>query len=138
MAVNKTQKNEASVTDFIGSIDHDTRRGDAEQVLALMQRVTGGEPTMWGPSIVGFGFRTMTYESGRVVDWFDVGFSPRKQSLTLYIMDGFDEYQPLLDRLGSHTTGKSCLYIKRLDKVDLDVLEELVDKSVAHVRTLGE
>ncbi|MDH3294889.1 MAG: DUF1801 domain-containing protein, partial [Acidimicrobiia bacterium] len=77
MATNKTQRNEGSVADFIAAVDNDTRRGDAEQVLALMQKVTGDEPAMWGPSIVGFGFRTMVYDSGREVDWFDVGFSPR-------------------------------------------------------------
>lgn len=134
MATNKTQKTDASVDDFIASIEHDGRRTDAERVRTLMQAVTGDEPAMWGPSIVGFGSRHVVYESGRELDWFEIGFSPRKQSLTLYIMEGFAEYDELLSRLGTHSTGQSCLYIKRLEQVDMGVLEQLVSASVAHVR----
>ena len=134
MAQNKTQRTDASVAEFITTVDDDTKRSDSEILVELMERITGAEPAMWGPSIVGFGSRRMVYDSGRELDWFDVGFSPRKQNLTLYIMDGFDEYENLLANLGKHSTGKSCLYIKRLEQVDMDVLEELITHSVAHVR----
>jgi hypothetical protein len=95
-----------------------------------MERITGAPPVMWGPSIVGFGSEHLVYESGRELDWFLTGFSPRKQNLTLYVMDGFTEYEDLLTRLGKHSTGKSCLYVKRLADIDRDVLEILISKSV--------
>lgn len=98
-----------------------------------MKQVTGEEPEMWGDSIVGFGSYHYKYESGREGDWFVTGFSPRKQNLTLYIMSGFDEYDNLISRLGKYKTGKSCLYIKKIDDVDQDVLQELVKKSVEHM-----
>jgi hypothetical protein len=88
---------------------------------------------MWGDSIVGFGSYHYKYASGREGDWFVTGFSPRKQNLTLYIMSGFDEYERLLGKLGKHSTGKSCLYIKKIEDVDVDVLTELVKKSVEHM-----
>jgi hypothetical protein len=134
MTANKTQRSDDSVESFIASVEDDAKRADAEALVALMAQVTGEAPAMWGSSIVGFGQRHMVYDSGREVDWFHVGFSPRKQNLTLYIMDGFDEYEELLDRLGRHSTGKACLYLKRLEHVDLDVLEELITLSVEHVR----
>jgi hypothetical protein len=87
---------------------------------------------MWGSSIVGFGSYHYRYESGREGDWFRTGFSPRKQNLTLYIMDGFEKYAALLERLGKFKTGKSCLYVRRLDDVDRKVLAKLIDKSLAH------
>ena len=99
-----------------------------------MRQVTGEEPEMWGDSIVGFGSYHYKYASGREGDWFLVGFSPRKQNLTLYIMSGFDEYDQLLVKLGKHSTGKSCLYIKQIEDVDLDVLKKLVQKSVDYMR----
>ncbi len=102
-----------------------------------MREITGDEPAMWGPSMVGFGRYHYKYASGREGDWFVAGFSPRKQNLTLYIMSGFSGYDELMARLGKHTTGKSCLYIKRLEDVDLAVLEELIRRSVAHVRKTG-
>ena len=89
---------------------------------------------MWGPSIVGFGSYHYTYATGREGDWFVVGFSPRKQALTLYIMAGFSRYQELLTKLGKHSTGKSCLYVEKLEDVDLKVLRQLVTESVAHMR----
>lgn len=101
--------------------------------MELMKDVTGDEPAMWGDSIVGFGSYTYKYASGRQGDWFLTGFSPRKQSLTLYIMSGFDEYESLLSKLGRYSTGKSCLYIKKLEDVDQEVLRELVQKSVVHM-----
>ena len=99
-----------------------------------MQRVTGEPPTMWGDSIVGFGSYHYVYDSGREGDWFLTGFSPRKRNLSLYIMAGFSDYDELMERLGKHKTGKSCLYVNRLSDIDLDVLEALVRQSVAHMR----
>ena len=89
---------------------------------------------MWGPAIVGFGSQTLKYESGRELDWMLTGFSPRKANLTLYIMDGFSKYDDLMARLGKHTTGKSCLYIKKLSDIDESVLEELITESLKNIR----
>ncbi len=135
MAELKTRKNDASVEDFLESVEDEGKRADSRAVLDLMRRVTGEEPAMWGGSIVGFGSYHYKYASGREGDWMKVGFSPRKQSLTLYIMSGFARFDELMARLGKHSTGKSCLYIKKLEDVDLEVLEELVRESVAHVES---
>lgn len=134
MAELKTKLNDASVKEFLESIEHDGKREDAYAVLELMKEVTGEEPKMWGSSIVGFGSYHYQYASGREGEWMQVGFSPRKQSLTLYIMPGFDEYEELMTKLGKHKTGKSCLYINKLADVDRDVLKELVKLSVDHMR----
>jgi hypothetical protein len=133
MAENKTTRTEGSVEDFLATVP-EPRQSDAREVAALLTEVTGVEPALWGPSIVGYGERHLVYESGRELDWFEIGFSPRKASTTLYITEGFDGYDELLGRLGKHTTGKSCLYIKRLDDVDRSVLKELVTRSVSHLR----
>ncbi len=98
-----------------------------------MKRVTRAEPKIWGPSIIGFGDYRYKYESGREGDWFLAGFSPRKQNLTLYIFGGFPRYDELMKKLGKYKTGKSCLYIKRIDDIDLATLEELVEQSIAHM-----
>ena len=134
MAELKTQPNKQDVDNFLNGVENDTKREDSFSILELMKEETGDEPIMWGDSIVGFGEYHYKYASGREAEWFLTGFSPRKQTLTLYIMDGFDEYDELLDKLGKHSTGKSCLYIKKLDDVDQDVLRELVRKSVAHMK----
>ena len=134
MAENKTQKTGASVEEFLASVESKTRREDGLRVLQLMQEVTGLEPEMWGPSIVGFGDSHYRYESGREGDFFLTGFSPRKQSLSLYIMAGFDAYDGLLSRLGKHRKGTSCLYINKLADVDMAVLRELVQQSFEHAR----
>lgn len=130
MADNKTKKTEASVEDFLNSVENETRKADAIEVAATMARITGETPRMWGSSIVGFGDVHLKYESGREVDYFKVGLSPRKASLTLYVTAGFQQRQDLLAKLGKHTTGVGCLYIKDLAEVDRDVLEELVRASV--------
>lgn len=129
----KTKATAASVDGFLAKQDA-TRRDDCRAIDALFQRVTGEPGRMWGSSIVGYGTYTYTYPSGRVGDWMVAGFSPRKQNLTLYLMDGFAGRDTLLKRLGPVSTGKSCLYIKRLADVDPVVLEELVTKSVAAIR----
>ena len=133
MAEPKTQKNDASVKDFLKAVDNDKRRADSLVVNELMTDVTGEQPTMWGDSIVGFGTYRYKYASGREGEWPVTGFSPRKQNLTLYIMDGFEEYDALLNDLGKYKTGKSCLYINKLEDVDLKVLRQLIEQSVAHV-----
>lgn len=133
MSEPKTQKNDASVIDFINGVEDDRKRQDSLAILELMKEITGEEPAMWGTSIVGFGAYHYTYASGRQGDWPLVGFSPRKRNLTLYIMAGFDEYDALLAKLGKYTTGKSCLYINKLADVDLSVLRELIQRSVAHM-----
>ena len=115
---------------FVASIADESRRQDSRALLELMSEVTGESPRMWGENIVGFGSYHYRYESGREGDWFLAGFSPRKQNLTVYLMSGFDGYGQLLARLGKHKTGKACLYLKRLDDVDRDVLRELVRRSV--------
>lgn len=135
MADLKTRRNDASVADFLKSVEDEQKRKDCLELVGLMQDVTGEEPEMWGDSIVGFGTYHYRYASGREGDWMQVGFSPRKQSLTLYIMSGFSRYGELMSKLGKFTTGKSCLYVKRLSDVDRDVLRELVERSVEHVKT---
>ena len=134
MAQLKTQPNDQSVTDFLNTVENETKRQDSFTILELMQQVTGDEPKMWGDSIIGFGTYRYKYASGRQGEWFLTGFSPRVQNLTLYIMSGFDEYDDLLAKLGKHSTGKSCLYVKRLESIHLDVLKELIEKSVAHMK----
>ncbi len=133
MAELKTKKTDESVEAFVHSVENEKRRMDAFQVLDLMKEVTGEDPKMWGSSIVGFGDYHYKYKSGREGDWFLTGFSPRKQNLTLYIMSGFTEYDELMTNLGKFTTGKSCLYIKKIEDVDLPTLKKLVEKSADHM-----
>ena len=134
MAQLKTQPNDKSVIDFLNTVENDTKREDSFTILELMQQVTGSEPILWGNSIIGFGSYHYKYASGREADWFLTGFSPRMQNMTLYIMSGFDQYDELLGKLGKYSIGKSCLYVKRLENIDLDVLKELVEKSVGHMK----
>ena len=135
MAEAKTRPNDQSVEGFLNKVPDDKKRQDSFAILELMKQVTGEEPIMWGDSIVGFGTYKYKYASGKEGEWPVTGFSPRKQNLTLYIMSGFDEYDELLENLGVHSTGKSCLYIKKLEDVDQDVLRDLVSKSVEHMET---
>lgn len=137
MAELKTQKTGASVTDFINGIADDARRKDCRTVLKLMRDATGARPRMWGSSIVGFGDWRYKYASGREGDWFLTGFSPRKDSLTLYLMPGLHAHGKRLQSLGKHTTGKSCLYIKRLSDVDPAVLKQLIADGVKAARTFA-
>lgn len=130
----KTKANSGSVTAFLGSVGNEQRRKDAFELLALMKQVTGERPRMWGTSLVGFGSYHYCYQGGREGDWPLTAFSPRAQSLSVYIMPGFARYAALLDKLGKYTTGKSCLYLKRLDDVDRKVLERLVARSVADMK----
>lgn len=135
MAEIKTTRNDASVEEFLDGVDNEKRRNDARVAIEMMKEVVGAEPAMWGTSIVGFEpYRYRPASGGAEHEWFTIGLSPRKQSLTLYIMDGFSEYDSLLGRLGPHSTGKSCLYIKDIDQVDKGVLRRLMKTSVEAVR----
>ena len=127
---NKTTSHSASVADFIEGITDPVKKSDCKKVRQIMQKATGKRARMWGSSIVGFGEYHYRYESGREGDSFLTGFSPRAQSLSVYIMPGFKDYAAQLKRLGKHKLGKSCLYIKRLDDVDVDVLTEIINDSV--------
>lgn len=134
MSTLKTRQNDADVEEFLAAVENDRRREDSFTVLELMKRATGEVPRMWGTSIVGFGSYHYRYASGREGDWPRVGFSPRKQSLTIYVMPGFSTYDDLLSRLGKHRTGKSCLYVNKLADIDMDVLEQLVRSSLETMR----
>lgn len=134
MAELKTKVNDASVDEFLKGVKDETTREDCYKLIELMSKAAKAPPKMWGASIVGFGSYHYKYASGREGNWMLVGFSPRKQNLTLYIMSGFEEYDSLLNRLGKHATGKSCLYIKRLADVDMNALRELVTRSVKHMQ----
>lgn len=134
MAELKTQVNNQSVEKFIDKVTNETMRADCYKLVELMQQATKAPPKMWGSSIVGFGSYHYKYASGREGDWMLIGFSPRKQNLTLYITSGFEERDELMKKLGKHTTGKACVYIKRLDDIHLPTLKKLIQQSVAHMR----
>ena len=126
MAENKTKQNNQSVDTFLKSIPDERKRKDSFIILEMMKKATKEEPMMWGDSIVGFGKYHYKYESGREGDWFLTGFSPRKQNLTLYSMYGFEKNADLMQKLGKYKTGKGCLYINRLEDINLSVLSQLV------------
>ena len=132
-AKNKATKNEGDVKAFLEGLEDEKRKADSIMALELMSGITKEEPKMWGGSIVGFGDYHYKYESGREGDFFKVGFSPRKQNLTLYIMPGFDRFEELMAQLGKYKTGKSCLYIKKIEDIDLDILKELVTESYGYM-----
>jgi hypothetical protein len=134
MADNKTKPTKVSVAAFIDALTDETKRADAKALVKLMQSATGEKPKMWGPSIIGFGSYHYIYESGREGDMPIAGFSPRKAATVLYGMTGLSDSGALLAKLGKHTTGKGCLYIKKLADLDRKVLETLVVKSVAAMR----
>ena len=130
----KTTPNRSSVKAFLDGIEDPQKRKDCRTLSRMMRQATGKRASMWGTSIVGFGSYHYRYESGREGDFFLAGYSPRARNLTVYVMDGFSGAKALLKRLGPHSIGKSCLYIKRLEDVDLDVLQQLIDGSVAAMR----
>lgn len=130
----KTKLNDQPVEAFLNGVEDPQKKQDCFVILDLMAEITGQPPRMWGDSLVGFGKYSYHYASGHQGEWFLTGFSPRKQNLTLYIMSGFDEYDGLMAKLGKYKTGKSCLYIKKLEEVDQGVLRELIDRSVKHMR----
>ena len=133
----KTRENKASVNDFLNDVSNERKQSDAFAILKLMQEITNEEPKMWGNSIVGFGNIHYRYSSGREGDWFLTGFSPRKQSLTIYLISGFSQFEDELSRLGKHKTSVSCLYINKLEDVNVDVLRELIEKSIEELKKRG-
>ena len=133
MADLKTKPTGQDVEAFLNAISDEKRRRDSFVVLELMKDVTGAEPKMWGSSIVAFGDYHYKYASGREGDWFLSGFAPRKDNLTLYMGYGFEPFQDLMQRLGKFRTGKGCLYIKKIEDVDLATLRELIARSIQHM-----
>jgi len=131
---NKTKATAKSVDEFLDAIPGEQRKKDSLVVFEMMKKITKMEPKMWGPTIVGFGQYHYKYATGREGDIFITGFSPRKQALTLYIMPGFDQYDDLMKQLGKYKTGVSCLYINKLDDVDLKVLQTLVKESFSYMK----
>ena len=128
----KTRETDASVEDFLDSVENETRRADAFRVLEMYKRATGLEPKMWGDAIVGFGRRPIKYADGSEMEWPAAAFAPRKQNMTLYVMSSSPKLPELLAKLGTHSTSKACLYIKRLDDVDEKVLERLIKDCFTH------
>ncbi|MEM8536480.1 MAG: DUF1801 domain-containing protein [Pseudomonadota bacterium] len=126
MAENKTKPTAQSVSAFIAGVEHPTRRLDAQTLDALFRKVTGWQPRMWGPTMIGYGSYDYTYDSGHSGTSLATGFSPRKANLVLYIMPGYADFQPVLDRLGKYKTGKACLYINKLADVDISVVAEII------------
>jgi hypothetical protein len=127
----KTQATETSVTDFLQHIADEQKRTDCIYLMKLMQDVTGASPKMWGPSIIGYGEYTYQYDSGRSGDWFLMGFSPRKQNITLYVMTGYEQHPDIMQQLGKYKTGKSCLYINRMSDVNKDMLHQLLKAAMS-------
>lgn len=130
----KTKKNSKNVKDFLESLDHKKRREDSLKLLEIMNDVTKESPCMWGDAIVGYGSYHYKTKSGREADWFVTGFSPRKQSLSVYIMPGLYKFDDQLKRLGKHKVGKGCLYINKLEDIEIDVLREIIQKAFDDMR----
>jgi hypothetical protein len=133
MAELKTKRTEASVADFLNDLPGEQARKDCSEIVEIMKRATKEEPKMWGSNIIGFGRSRVKYASGRELDWMIVGFSPRKQNLTLYLTGDFKQYSDLLQALGKYKTGGGCLYIKTLKDIDTRILQELIERSVEAV-----
>lgn len=134
MAQNKTQPTVQKVSEFVSGIEDKVKRADCRELMKLMSGITGNRAKMWGSAIVGYGKYHYKYASGREGDFFLTGFSPRKQALSIYIISGFDISPNLMEKLGKYKTGKSCLYVKKLDDIDRAVLTQLVEESVAYIR----
>jgi hypothetical protein len=129
----KTSQNSASVTDFIAQVEDEQKRKDAQTLLQIFRTVTGDEGSMYGSSIIGFGSYTYTRKDGSTYDWMSTGFSPRKQNLTLYVIPGYDIVKKEMEQLGTYSIGKSCLYIKRLSDINLDILETIIKKGFEEI-----
>lgn len=130
MAELKTKPTPVSAKEFIDSVDNPERREDARALAALMERLSGEPPTMWGPSMIGFGHHHYRYESGREGDIFRIGFSPRKTELVLYGLKNYDQRADLVAKLGKHRAGKGCVYVKRLSDIDQGALETLIKQAL--------
>lgn len=134
MAELKTQKTEVNPLEFLNGIDNEGIRKDALAIAKILEEEVKAEPTMWGAAIVGFGQYHYKYESGREMDWFPIGFSPRKSNISLYFAGGLAEYTDILARIGKHKTGKGCLYVQKLSDIDISVLRELVQVVLEKVK----
>jgi hypothetical protein len=134
MAELKTKETGASVEEFLATVTDENVRSDCRKIVDLMSRATGEPPKMWGANIIGFGSRRLKYDSGRELDWMIVGFSPRKQNLTLYLSNGELRCGGLLSELGKHKIGKGCLYVKKLTDVDENILYKLIEESVERAK----
>jgi hypothetical protein len=130
----KTKQTQVSVADFLSKVADDQIRKDCKNIIKLMKKVTGSSPKMWGPSIVGFGNYHYKYESGHEGDMCLTGFSPRKPAITLYIMAGTPGQAELLKKLGKHKASKGCIYVKKLEDIDLDVLEKIIKNCVTYLK----
>ena len=130
MAELKTKHYDESVTEFLNAVENKQRKADAFTILEMMTKASGEGPKMWGDSIVGFGLYQYKYASGREGEWMKIGFSPRKQNMSVYLMCGLEPLQPFLPKLGKHKTGKGCLYINKLTDVDLGVLNEMIEDTL--------
>ena len=138
MTENKTQPNAASVDDFLATITDEKKRQDTYEIMGMMEEITGSSPKMWGTSIIGFGAYRYHYRSGRQGEWALTGVSPRARNVTVYIMPGFSNVQHLMPKLGKHKTGRSCLYLNKLEDVDRTVLYDLIKETVAYMKTQYE
>ena len=134
MAENKTKQTDVDVGEFIDAVPDPKRRSDAREICAMMERLSGHKAAMWGPSIIGFGRYSYQYDSGHKGEMARIGFAPRAKEQVFYLINGTQGQQALLDRLGKYRTGKCCLYIKSLDQVDRDVLEQLIAGELAYMR----
>lgn len=130
MAELKTKKTESSVEDFIKKLPEVQKQKDAFTIIELMEKASRCKGKMWGSTIIGFGDKHLKYDSGRELDWFVIGFSPRKKDLTFYIPGTVEKQQALLKKLGKHKTGKDCLYINKLEDINMDVLKEIINKGL--------
>jgi hypothetical protein len=131
MAELKTKKTELSVEAFLDTITDEQKRKDAFAILAMMEKATKSKAKMWGSAIIGFGDHVLKYESGRELQWFIMGFSPRKQNFALYITNAVSKNETLLKKLGKHKTGKGCLYINKLEEIDTGILKEIIENGLA-------
>ena len=136
MAKLKTRQNNQSVASFIQSVEDPVKRKDCERLKRLMAKITRKRAKMWGDSIIGFGSYHYKYNSGREGDYFVTGFSPRKQNLTIYIMPGFSQYRDKLEKIGKHKTSVSCLYVKTLAQLDMELLSEIISDSVSRMKKM--
>jgi hypothetical protein len=136
MAKNKTAETSISVADFINAVKDETKRKDSFSLIDIIKKLTGLEPKMWGPSIVGFGSYHYKYDSGHEGDSPLLGFSPRASAITLYFSGDFEEREQLLEKFGKHTTGKGCIYVKKLNDINIDTLQKMVAKQIKHIKEL--
>jgi hypothetical protein len=131
----KTRPTDQKPNDFLETVEHSTRKSDGYRLLEIFKEVTGDKPVMWGSSIVGFGVFKYANTRGKEFEWPRVGFSPRKQSLSIYITPGFDGFQDLLEELGKHRLGKGCLYINKLLDVDIEVLKKIIYRAYIETKS---